>query len=202
MIIRFTIPGSITAKGRHHTVALKRCSCGKTTTANQCRSCGSTALIFVTNVKLADQPTERYESFVSLCAMNAGVARKSYTGAVKLNALFKFQVPVSRKKKLKEGDPHTQRPDLDNCQKSLLDGLNRVAWNDDCQVVEMVVQKCWTHGEPGVDVELLYLQSSAEVKQIETEDAGVLGFGDGRHAEASSAFPASLSIPSPFRGGK
>jgi Holliday junction resolvase RusA-like endonuclease len=156
MIARFTIPGSIQAKGRHHTVALKRCNCGKTTTAYQCPGCGNTSLVFLSNVKLADQPTEKYESFVSLCAMNAGVAQKTYTGAVKLNAVFRFQVPVSRLKKLKEGDPHTQRPDLDNCQKSVLDGLNRVAWHDDSQVVEMKVKKVWTRGEPGVDVEIEY----------------------------------------------
>jgi len=94
--------------------------------------------------------------------MNAGVAQKNYTGAVRLNAVFRFSVPQSRMKKLKEGDPHTQRPDLDNCQKSVLDGLNRVAWHDDSQVVQMHVMKVWTKGEPGVDVQIEYVDITQE----------------------------------------
>jgi Holliday junction resolvase RusA-like endonuclease len=163
MILRFTIPGSIQAKGRHHTVALKRCSCGKTTTAYQCPGCGNTSLVFLSNVKLADKATENYESFVAMCAVQAGIAQKTYTGGVRVRATFKFQVPASRHKKLKEGQRHIQRPDLDNCQKSLLDGLNRIAWHDDCQVWGMIVDKCWTHGEPGVDVEIEYVESEQGV---------------------------------------
>jgi Holliday junction resolvase RusA-like endonuclease len=168
VILRFTIPGSIQAKGRHHTVALKRCSCGKTTTAYQCPGCGNTALVFLSNVKLADQPTEKYESFVSLCAMNAGVAQKTYTGVVTLKAIFRFPVPASRKK-LKEGDWHTQRPDLDNCLKSILDGLNRVAWHDDSQISQISGGKVWTKGEPGVDVEIEYIDLSGQAVAAEIE---------------------------------
>ena len=39
--------------------------------------------------------------------------------------------------------PHTQRPDLDNCAKAILDGLNRIAWGDDGQVSEIHVRKVW-----------------------------------------------------------
>lgn len=39
--------------------------------------------------------------------------------------------------------PHTQRPDLDNCAKAVLDALNRVAWADDGQVSEITVSKVW-----------------------------------------------------------
>lgn len=39
--------------------------------------------------------------------------------------------------------PHTQRPDLDNCAKAILDGLNRIAWADDGQVAEITVRKVW-----------------------------------------------------------
>jgi len=34
---------------------------------------------------------------------------------------FYVPIPESRKKKLKEGDPHSQKPDLDNCIKSALE---------------------------------------------------------------------------------
>lgn len=39
--------------------------------------------------------------------------------------------------------PHTQKPDLDNCMKAILDGLNRIAFADDAQVAEMVCRKVW-----------------------------------------------------------
>jgi Holliday junction resolvase RusA-like endonuclease len=167
MKVSFTIPGPIKAKARHHTVALKRCNCnGKTTTANQCPKCGSTSLTFVANVKLADAATESYESWVALCAQQAGIsAHATQTDPVALRATFLFSVPPSRKKKLVEGQPHLQRPDLDNCQKSLLDGLNRVAWHDDCCVVAMQVEKKWTLGEPGVKVELEYLEPQGDSKE-------------------------------------
>jgi Holliday junction resolvase RusA-like endonuclease len=39
--------------------------------------------------------------------------------------------------------PHTQRPDLDNIGKAILDGLNRIAWADDAQVADLHVRKVW-----------------------------------------------------------
>jgi Holliday junction resolvase RusA-like endonuclease len=51
--------------------------------------------------------------------------------------------------------PHpTRKPDLDNIAKLLLDGLNKLAYNDDCQIVELSVVRRWARiGE--VDVTLL-----------------------------------------------
>lgn len=56
--------------------------------------------------------------------------------AVKLDLLFCFKKAKSCKK-----DYHTQRPDLDNLEKAILDGLNKVAFVDDCQVVELNSKK-------------------------------------------------------------
>jgi Holliday junction resolvase RusA-like endonuclease len=39
--------------------------------------------------------------------------------------------------------PHTQKPDLDNIQKAILDGLNRIAFADDSQVAEIECRKMW-----------------------------------------------------------
>ena len=39
--------------------------------------------------------------------------------------------------------PHTQKPDLDNCAKAILDGINRIAFADDSQVSEIHVRKVW-----------------------------------------------------------
>lgn len=59
--------------------------------------------------------------------------------AVKLDLLFCFKKAKSCKKTL-----HTQRPDIDNLLKSILDGLNKVAFVDDCQVVEMKSKKVFS----------------------------------------------------------
>lgn len=60
-------------------------------------------------------------------------------GAVKLDLLFCFKKAKSCKK-----DYHTQRPDIDNLEKAILDGLNKIAFVDDCQVVEMKSQKVFS----------------------------------------------------------
>ena len=60
-------------------------------------------------------------------------------GAVKLDLVFVFKKAKTCKKTL-----HTQRPDIDNLQKSILDGLNKVAFVDDCQVVELNSKKVFS----------------------------------------------------------
>lgn len=59
--------------------------------------------------------------------------------AVKLDLLFCFKKAKSCKK-----DYHTQRPDIDNLEKAILDGLNKIAFVDDCQVVEMKSKKVFS----------------------------------------------------------
>lgn len=81
---------------------------------------------------------------------------------VEINAVF--QVPKSwskRKKSSHIGQPHTQRPDLDNLMKAILDGLNRIAFADDRQVTSMILQKWWGHlGETQVKIGSLLDQST------------------------------------------
>jgi len=68
------------------------------------------------------------------------------TGPVKVSIWATFEPPASWSKK-KTADhinrPHTQRPDLDNVQKAILDGLNRIAFADDGQVAEIETRKYW-----------------------------------------------------------
>lgn len=57
-----------------------------------------------------------------------------------------FEPPKSWSKKKREAHlygPHTQRPDLDNIEKAILDGLNRIAFADDGQVYETNTRKTW-----------------------------------------------------------
>ncbi len=158
MKLIFTVPGPIQAKERHRTAALKRCMvCNRTVIGWPCRYCGGTKLEFVANVSTPGKKSETYESFVALCAREAGAVGGG-TFPVTLRADFFFGVPKSRAKKVKEGDVHTQRPDLDNCLKSIKDGLNQVAWHDDCCVVEIHARKLWTHGEPRAEIEVESLE--------------------------------------------
>jgi Holliday junction resolvase RusA-like endonuclease len=39
--------------------------------------------------------------------------------------------------------PRTPEPDVDNLGKSMLDGLNGIAWVDDRQVMKLTVEKRW-----------------------------------------------------------
>lgn len=68
------------------------------------------------------------------------------TGPVRVRIWATFEPPKSwSKKKTAEhiNRPHTQRPDLDNCMKAVLDGLNRIAFADDGQVAEIETRKYW-----------------------------------------------------------
>ena len=42
-------------------------------------------------------------------------------------------------------------PDVDNCSKIILDSLNKVAYDDDQQVVELAVLKRWTEEEERIE---------------------------------------------------
>ena len=133
------------AKGRHRTVIWKQCSrCGKKTLGNQCR-CGNDSLKALFSTQYPDKDTVQYENLVAMAATEAREKAGCglLTGAVILSARFYFAIPVSRAKKLKEGDVHTQRPDLDNALKSVEDGLNKVLWNDDSQVYKIDAGKFW-----------------------------------------------------------
>ena len=64
--------------------------------------------------------TKEYERLVGWSAVQAGV--KSIEGSVGIEAVFYFK--------------NRKTPDLDNCVKALLDGLEGIAYKNDRQVVE------------------------------------------------------------------
>lgn len=72
--------------------------------------------------------------------------KEPLTGPVRVSIWATFETPKSWSKKKTASlinRPHTQRPDLDNCAKAILDALNRIAWADDGQVSEIHVRKHW-----------------------------------------------------------
>ena len=65
-----------------------------------------------------------------------------------IKAYIKFYMPIPKsisKKKAAElvGKPHTKKPDTDNLIKSILDGLNGLAFNDDSQVYFPIAKKVY-----------------------------------------------------------
>lgn len=79
-------------------------------------------------------------------------------GAIEMSCKFYFPIPKSISKKqrailLTEKEPHLKKPDTDNCIKSLCDGLQGVAFDDDKQIYKIVAEKYYSDN-PRVEVEL------------------------------------------------
>lgn len=88
--------------------------------------------------------TTRYERLVAASASAQGV--RPMVGPVRVSMEIRFPIPASWTKARKihaDGAPHSQRPDLDNIAKAVLDGLNGVAWHDDAQVACVSAEKRW-----------------------------------------------------------
>lgn len=102
-------------------------------------------------------PTEtaHYESLVGLSYRNSARGYK-FTSPVRVTVKAFHKPPKGKSKKVTEDMLNgrilpTKRPDADNVAKIILDGLNKVAWDDDTQVVEMMVTKRYAE-EPLVAV--------------------------------------------------
>ena len=78
--------------------------------------------------------TAKYESHIKMLAK--AMIDEPYSGPVEVRLVFNFIKAKSSKKEM-----HTQRPDIDNLQKCVLDSLNGVAYLDDCQVIRLYSEK-------------------------------------------------------------
>lgn len=91
--------------------------------------------------------TVTYENWVKLCYQQQ--CGKQFIGEVKAIINVYHKVPKSYSKKriqaIREGKELPQKkPDIDNIVKIVLDSLNKIAYDDDSQVVELEVKKRWT----------------------------------------------------------
>jgi len=90
------------------------------------------------------QKTEKLVCGISL--QNQHGTRELYQGPLKLTATFHFRIKKSNKK-VKPGDPHFYKPDLDNVIKFLCDIANGILFHDDSRVSEIIANKVWTDGD-------------------------------------------------------
>lgn len=101
-------------------------------------------------------PTRGYQNTIRWMAKAAGA--KVLDGPLGIEITAHYRIPASATKSRREamlhGDDYpTKKPDIDNVVKNVLDALNKLAWNDDAQVVSLSVLKLWSD-EPRVDVDV------------------------------------------------
>ena len=102
------------------------------------------------------EKTVEYEKLVRMKFQNAGGAITDKP--VKIEIVACFAPPKSARKKdknemLANRILPTKKPDCDNIAKIILDALNKIAYVDDSQVVELVVKK-WFAAEAKVLVHI------------------------------------------------
>ena len=131
--IQFTVPGQPVAKGRPK--AARR---GK----------------FIT--MYTPEKTANYEGLVAHAAQVAMNGRSLVSGACSVELDIRLMIPESwsNKRKLLAMNGSiapTKKPDIDNVEKGIFDGMNGVVWKDDVQVVQVTKRKRYAD-VPGVVV--------------------------------------------------
>lgn len=131
--IQFTVPGQPVGKGRAR--AAKRGN-------------------FIT--MYTPEKTANYESLVAHAAHVAMAGKSLISGSVAVDLDIRLQIPASWPKKRKDMAAQgliaaTKKPDADNVEKGIFDGMNGVVWVDDVQVVEVFKRKRYAE-TPGVVV--------------------------------------------------
>lgn len=90
--------------------------------------------------------TKDFESYVEL--MTKKQFKQPFKNPVRVDILIKKRPPKSWSKKKRTQAilgkiAPTAKPDLDNYGKSILDGMNGIAWIDDSYIVELKQQKIY-----------------------------------------------------------
>lgn len=104
------------------------------------------------------EKTANYEGLVAHEAQAAMNGRALISGPVAVEIDIRLQIPPSWSKKKQamavsgEVAP-TKKPDIDNVEKAIFDGMNGVVWVDDVQVVQVAKRKRYAD-VPGVVVKV------------------------------------------------
>ena len=99
-------------------------------------------------VAYTPEKTKTYEAEVGLMAKAAMGASKALEGALEAFIYVTFPVPASYSKKrteacLNETEKHIKKPDLDNVVKSVIDGMDKVVFNNDSQIMSIHATKVY-----------------------------------------------------------
>lgn len=102
------------------------------------------------------QKTASYEGLIAVAAQGAMGSRPPFAGACAVDLDILVSVPASwsqrkRAQALNGALWPTKKPDVDNVEKAIFDGLNGIVWRDDVQVVDVVKRKRYAE-TPGVHV--------------------------------------------------
>lgn len=101
--------------------------------------------------------TITYENWIKCCYKEQ--CGKFIDGPVKAKIYVYYKIPKSYTKKrvqvIRDGlKMPLKKPDADNVAKIVLDSLNKIAFDDDAQVVELTVIKKWTEEQERIEFEL------------------------------------------------
>ena len=106
---------------------------------------------------LTSNQTINYENWIKQCYIEQ--SNKLLQGAIRARIEIYYSVPKSYSKRkieaIKGGiDYPMKKPDCDNVVKIVLDSLNKIAYDDDKQVVELTVLKRWTFDNERIEFEM------------------------------------------------
>lgn len=90
--------------------------------------------------------TQKYQELVGIMYRSAGGREIDAKVPVRVHITAIYQIPSSTNKAMRELMHEAKllpvgKPDIDNVVKIVLDGLNKVAWHDDAQVVSVLAEK-------------------------------------------------------------
>lgn len=99
-------------------------------------------------VAYTPEKTKTYESEVGMMAKVAMGASKALEGPLEAFIYVTFPVPLSYTKKrteacLKGFEQHTKKPDLDNVVKSVIDGMDKIVFDNDSQITSIHATKVY-----------------------------------------------------------
>lgn len=102
------------------------------------------------------EKTASYESLVKMAGHRAMEGRAMVLDAVHVDLDICVPIPASwsqrkRDQALAGNVRPTTKPDIDNVEKAIFDGLNGITWKDDVQVVSVNKRKRYS-ATPGVEV--------------------------------------------------
>jgi len=99
-------------------------------------------------VAYTPEKTKAYEFEVGMMALAAMGGTKPLEGALEAFIYITYAVPESYSKKRLEAclnglEKHTKRPDLDNVIKSVIDGMDKIVFDNDSQITSIHATKVY-----------------------------------------------------------